>query len=136
MEGPTASPDSSAARGFLRTAKALEAQASSGQETLVTAGTGGRTGESRKDRHAAEHGRLGHQFWGRGAAEAADWEAAPAEQIRRLERLVDGRSAKDAQQRWSGSCFEGVTYHPFAVLLETAAGMAVRAQHQTWLVAS
>ena len=45
---------------------------------LVTAGTGGRTGESRQDRLVAEHGRRGHQVFGRGAAEAADWDAASA----------------------------------------------------------
>ena len=49
------------------------------------------------------------------------------EHERRLERMVDGRSAKDVWRRWRGSCFEGMRYHAFAVPLETAAGMAAGA---------
>ena len=63
-------------REYCESQRRWGAQASLGLESLVTAGTGGRIGESRQDRHVAEHGRLGHQVFGRGAAEAADWDAA------------------------------------------------------------
>ena len=58
--------------GHCEPQRCWEAQASSGQKSFAAAGPGGRTGESRQGRHVAEHGRLGHQVLGCGAAEAAD----------------------------------------------------------------
>ena len=64
--------------GHCEPSRRRKAQTSSGQKPLVAEGSGGRAGGGRQDRHAAEHGRLGHQVLGRSAAEAADWDAAPA----------------------------------------------------------
>ena len=47
VEGPTACSDFSAAMVYCESRRHWEAQTSSGQESLVTAGTGGRTGEGR-----------------------------------------------------------------------------------------
>ena len=78
VEGPTAYSDSSAARGIANRIRRWEAQASSGQKSLVTTGQSGCKGKSRRVRHVAEYSRLGDEVFGRGTTEAIDWNAASA----------------------------------------------------------
>ena len=113
-EGPTACSDSSEATGTANRkgvgkVKYLQVRSLRIQQTR-TDGQG-----------KSEHGRHRNQAFGRGAVEAADWDAASARTRKRVERMVDGRSEKDVSRRWRVSC------SVIVVSLGMEAGTAARA---------